>query len=102
MLDEPLLGNLDPVPLTSAKPLTVGCITPFRAPRFVSSERSRMARVYPSAIVASTVMSRSGNCSSNHSAISEHVLGSVHPSWGLLRMGGVKKRQAPDHSSSLF
>ena len=56
-----------------------------------------MARVYPSAIIASTVMSRSGNCSSNHSAISEHGLGSVHPSWGLLRLGGVKKRQAPDH-----
>jgi hypothetical protein len=40
-----------------------------------------MARVYPSAIIASTVMSRSGNYSSNHSAISEHVLGSVHSSW---------------------
>jgi hypothetical protein len=102
VLDQLLLGDLDPVPLASAKRLPVGGITPFRAPRFVSSERRRMARVYPSAIIASTVMSRSGNCSSNHSAISEHVLGSVHPSWGLLRLGGAKKRQAPDHDPSLF
>jgi len=29
-------------------------------------------------------------------------LGAIHPSWGLLRLGGVKKRQAPDHGPSLF
>jgi hypothetical protein len=101
VLGQLLLGDLDPVPLASAKRLPVGGITPFRAPRFVSSERSRMTRV-----------SLSYHRFNGHEQVGELLqqplgdqrawLGTVHPSWGLLRLGGVKKRQAPDHGPSLF